>query len=526
MQVRLTGYGGAGEIGGNAFLLDDGRSRLFLDFGKRFGGANTKQEFSKVPGWGDYYDLLMKPRGGHQVHDLVAMGLLPPLPNIYRTDMGQAPTLHEGGRGLDGVLVSHPHSDHYGSIGYLRQDTPVHLSAIAKLTLASVQKTGMGGPDDSFVRTKPADEEMPRTSKERGADEVLAAMPERPLDTAARFQVGDWEVERHDVDHSIHGAAGFILEHKNGPRIAYSGDLRLHGRHKERTERFLRQAEAADVLLIEGTRVGGAHAHGPATGKPLTEQEVGRNIQERLVAADVADTKGFVAIAYPPRDLDRLVSIAEAARRSNRKLVITPKQAHLLWTLHGEGHVDEVMDPLASSDLVVLVSDDQRAAQDAGKERKASGRTAWGLWTDDVAQLDAALHRAGKTVTLDEVAADLRGHLVTMGSFTLNLLPGLLTPGQGNGLFVHSQTQPFNDEGVIRDFKLKRWLDHFGLVEMQQHVSGHLSQDDLMHALDASGCKTLVPIHTEHPEMSAKHYQATRPGGIVKIPAPGQPIDL
>jgi ribonuclease J len=525
MATTLTGFGGVGEIGGNAFLLDDGKSRIFLDFGKRFGAVSTKQDFQRRPGWGDYYDLLMRPRGGHQVHDLLAMDLLPPLPGLYRTDMGPLPKMHEGTAGLDAVLVSHPHSDHYGALGYLRQDTLAFMSPIAKLTLESVQKTGLSSPDDSFIRVKPADEDLPRTTKDRSADEVLEAMPERPIETGPTLEVGAWTVERHDVDHSIHGACGFILTHKDGLRVAYSGDLRLHGRHKQRTERFLRQAQEADVLMIEGTRAGGRSSHGHGSTH-LHEADVGRTLEEALTSAKATRGRGFAAVAYPPRDLDRLVSVAEAARRSGRKLVITPKQAHLLWLLHGQGHVDEVMDPLRSSDLVVLVSDAERATQEAGKERKASGRGPWNVWTTDVADLDAALHKAGRTVTLEDVAADVRGHLVTMGSFTLNLLPGLLEPGHDQGVFLHSQTQPFNDEGVLRDFRLTRWLDRFGLHEVDAHVSGHLSHDDLMHALDESRSRTLVPIHTEHPDLSAKHYLAARPGGVVQLPTPGTRLPL
>ncbi|HLF16102.1 MAG TPA: MBL fold metallo-hydrolase, partial [Candidatus Thermoplasmatota archaeon] len=72
MGATLTGYGGVGEIGGNAFLLDDGRTRLFLDFGKRFGGKGS--------GWGDYFDEFLKPRTFRYVQDLMALGLVPPLP--------------------------------------------------------------------------------------------------------------------------------------------------------------------------------------------------------------------------------------------------------------------------------------------------------------------------------------------------------------------------------------------------------------------------------------------------------------
>ena len=35
-MVKLTFYGGVNEIGGNKILLEDGKTRVFFDFGKSF----------------------------------------------------------------------------------------------------------------------------------------------------------------------------------------------------------------------------------------------------------------------------------------------------------------------------------------------------------------------------------------------------------------------------------------------------------------------------------------------------------
>jgi ribonuclease J len=35
-MVKLRFYGGVNEIGGNKILLEDGKTRIFLDFGKSF----------------------------------------------------------------------------------------------------------------------------------------------------------------------------------------------------------------------------------------------------------------------------------------------------------------------------------------------------------------------------------------------------------------------------------------------------------------------------------------------------------
>lgn len=540
--MTLTGYGGVGEIGGNAFLVDDGRSRIFLDFGKRFGSTSSKTEqlASRPAGWGDYYDLMMKPRAGQQVHDLLALGLLPPLPGIYRTDLGSTPKLTDASsRPLDMVLVSHPHADHYGMMGYLKPETQFAMSTLSKMTLESVQKTGGGkGPDESFVRYKSPLAPDVRVNKDRPAAEVLATMPERNIQTGNRTEAGDWAITRYDVDHSIHGASAFILEHqKGGPTIAYSGDLRLHGRHPEATKKFLEAAKGADVLMVEGTRVGHGHGSHDRDG-PLTEHDVEAEIAEALGSPELQRGVGFAAIAYPPRDLDRLESILKAATRAGRRLVITPRQAHLLRLLHDKGHVTELADPLANGNLRILVDADDlrtaRAANGPANGQAASGGDAqakdrggaWGVWTRDVKDLDERIFASDRAVTTQDVHANPREYLFTMSSFTLNLLPGLIEPDKsGSGVFIHSQTQPFNDEGVLRDFRLNRWLQKFGLKEFDTHVSGHITQEALFAALDDLGHKRLVPIHTENAGETAKHYSAGNRGSVL-VPVAGQPITL
>ena len=73
-MTRLTFYGGINEIGGNKFLLEDGSSRVFLDFGKNFG--REKQYFDEP--W-------IRPQ---REEHLLALGILPNLPGIYKKDAG------------------------------------------------------------------------------------------------------------------------------------------------------------------------------------------------------------------------------------------------------------------------------------------------------------------------------------------------------------------------------------------------------------------------------------------------------
>ncbi|MDH4270188.1 MAG: hypothetical protein OEV52_07830, partial [Dehalococcoidia bacterium] len=74
-MVKLTFYGGVGEIGGNKILLEDDERKLFLDFGYPYSKYRT------------FYEEYLKPRAGAGLLDLLVMGLLPQLEGIYRTDL-------------------------------------------------------------------------------------------------------------------------------------------------------------------------------------------------------------------------------------------------------------------------------------------------------------------------------------------------------------------------------------------------------------------------------------------------------
>src|SRR5688572_18341971 len=180
MGVSLTGYGGVGEIGGNAFLLEAPGLRVFLDLGKRFGATTTMkrdpvtgkksftaEDFGRRAGWNDYFDTFLQPRTHSAVRDQAALGLLPwegQLPRLYRGDLGGAP----GPAPVDAVLVSHAHVDHCGLIGLVRPDVPLAASRQTMATLDSMEKTTNRGWEYDFLQV-PA-----RASYERKDDGTIA----------------------------------------------------------------------------------------------------------------------------------------------------------------------------------------------------------------------------------------------------------------------------------------------------------------------------------------------------------------
>lgn len=135
----LTIYDGAACIGGNKILLEDGGAAVFLDFGTNFGAE------------GKYFDEFLQPRNTFGFSDLLALGILPPLKDLYRFDLEYPGVWEKYADHLlfrqaevQGVLLSHAHYDHCGHLSYLREDVPVFASLTSAIICKVLQDTGGG----------------------------------------------------------------------------------------------------------------------------------------------------------------------------------------------------------------------------------------------------------------------------------------------------------------------------------------------------------------------------------------------
>jgi ribonuclease J len=549
VTVTLTGFGGVGEIGGNAFLLEAPGLRVMLDVGKRFGAAQTMggedrfspAAFERRPGWNDYFDAFQKPRAHMAAADLGALDLIPwrgALPRLYRPDLGGV----SGDSPVDFALVSHAHVDHCGLIGLLRRDLPIVTSPLSLATLRSVEATGVGGWETDYTDLRVRG--VLQRNKKGGLGDVRYSdddpRVERPFVTSPQAVThGKWALTFHAVDHSIQGAGAFVLT-DGDTKVVYTGDFRRHGSDPAKTAAFLKAAAEADVLIMEGTRVSDHGRHGHGTDR---ESDVEHEVRALVEAHEAAGGPPFVGVGYPPRDLDRLRSLHRVAASVGRRLLISAKQAHLLSALREAG-CEEAPDWRTSPHLGVLVRGGSHLLRRPGempiadKQRLAIDfiQVSPAEWLDlasrDLARWEFELlggrdEYQGRdrvitqpvpfgdphVVTAAEVARDPGGYLVSLTLFNMtDLFEVFPDRSAAGGLYIHSQTQPHNDDMEMDQFRLHRWLRAFNLnapdhEPRRTHVSGHLAQEDIQEILETLRPKTLVPIHSERPDLTGDRYE-------------------
>ena len=528
-MVKLTFYGGVGEIGGNKILLEDDKRKLFLDFGYPYSKYRT------------YYEEYLKPRAGAGLLDLLVMGLLPHLEGIYRTDL-ETESLWQQFRlaghyrrleGIDGVLLTHAHLDHSGHISFLREDTPVYSTATTAFIAKAIQDSGKADFDQQVCYFTPRVEEclkgwrqgayIASSSGDRQRRFCVADRSElseeaerfwgevirqKKLDSQALDDAGKcaFNLRCLPVDHSIPGACAWGIETSSGWLI-YSGDLRLHGKRGRLTETSMKEAARLHprALILEGTNVGKV--------ENIAETEVYEN-----AFRVVKDAKGLVIADFPARDVDRLLTFLQVARDTKRRLAILPKDAYLLKTMR---LLEAEIPDIGQEDAIVIY-----------QETTASRSPA--QWLKKIYE-----EYSSKVVLARDVASNQSDFILCFSFWDLNELPSI-QPRAGS-LYVFSSSEPHNEEQQMDFWRLHHWLKRFGLIglglpvetngyweipekEKGLHASGHACGPDLLRVAREIRPEILIPVHSERPEfyvdnLAYSGINVTLPteGGTLKI---------
>lgn len=454
-MVTVTFYGGVNEIGGNKILLDDHGTKIFLDFGMSF----TRR--------GRYFEEFLNPRTANGIGDFLEMGLIPDLPGIYRTDLLE----HQGKIAEEpdvaGVVLSHAHADHANYISFLHKDIPVYCGETCKRIINAVAEQTTRDLENEVLdfRIRPL---------YRSGYKIPPVLRKFHLfTTGKKFHIDSIEVEPFHVDHSVPGAYGFLIHVSEGTLI-YTGDLRMHGLHAEMTDEFIQAAHQAQpvAMITEGTRINKKKTN-------ESEQKIYHDSKERIHRC-----KTLSIVDFNFKDVDRFTTFYTIAKDLGKILVINFKHACFLEQYNQDKKLQ--VPPITDQHIALL------------KPKRLTGTYINEDYTDTYIKKRLHYHNI---VTAADITKNPTQYIIVLNFWYFSDLIDLKPK---KGLYIHSLSEPFNEEMELSYDRMKNWLEHFDIEFFQSHCSGHINGDDLKDLITTVHPKKLYPIHTEHPRLFNK----------------------
>lgn len=353
---------------------------------------------------------------------------------------------------VDGVVVSHPHQDHYGLLETLPKTWPVWCGNptkdLMKLTLAL---TGRSMPQALFGYT--------------------SGIP---------FKVGPFEVTTYLTDHSAFDAH-MILVNAGRTRIFYSGDFRSTGRKAKLVARMLAsRPRDVDVLLMEGTTLGRSE-------KFPTESEL-----ERQFVALFQETPGRVFVTWSAQNIDRTVTIYRACKQAGRTLELDLYTVNVLEKL---GKYCNRLPQLGWPQVSAVVTRGISRLYERTDRLNNPGFV-------------ERCCRSGYAYSASRIQSEIGKKVVMLRP---NLLRDYLQKGlvlTKEDLWVFSMWSGYRTKPEYQE--VQKQFDDARARTVVVHTSGHSSKEDLMKFSNEINARYLIPIHGNKWEYCANEFRNVR----------------
>lgn len=344
-----------------------------------------------------------------------------------------------------GVLISHPHQDHFGLLDQINAEIPVH---IGELSLSLINASRL------FQK------------KERLNCNF------KVFKSWQSFEVGTFKITPYLVDHSAADSYSFIIS-SEGKSIFYSGDFRAHGRKKVLFDNLIkRPPHDIDLLILEGTMLERNNNDFP------TEDDVETGI------LNVLKNNNISFLICSGQNIDRIVSAYRASKRANRIFVLDIYTAWILDVFSKYFSSTPCMD----WDNVRVLTNGRQASSHYSVMKKHPKE--FKEFTNKL------FNSSNIEIKIDELANNPEKYLIkTNDPFSIkhkmNILnadiiysmwPGYLTTAgnkQLHSLYKLSKLNPDTTFNII-------------------HTSGHATLQSLEKLSQAIKPKMIIPIHTEH----------------------------
>ena len=409
--MKFKIHRGTKEIGGSCVEVWTASTRILLDFGMPLVNKD-KSEF-------DFNQFKrITPL------ELIEHGVLPDIKGLY----------DDKDKMIDGVIISHPHQDHYGLINFIHENVQYYLG---EATHKLIEISNIFTPQEIHI------EKASYFEREKS------------------FQIGDISITPYWADHSAFDAYSFLVE-ADGKSLFYSGDFRSHGRKANAFKWFTHNApQHVDYLLLEGTTIG-------RESKPFkTETE----IENEFVK--VFQEQNKINLVYSSgQNIDRIVSVYRACIRTNKILVVDVYVAKILKELSMFAKI-----PFSSKEFeklkVMFPYYTSKRLTKEGNEKILFEFKQYKFTKEQISEQS------------NEIVMFVRPSMQKDLENISNLDGGNLTYSMWEGYLQKSGTKDFLDYLISRNFTIHKI-----------HTSGHADTATLKKMVEAIKPKNIVPIHT------------------------------
>jgi ribonuclease J len=343
------------------------------------------------------------------------------------------------------LILTHSHEDHYGAVLDLWPafDRPVYATAFTAAML----------------------------SAKRAADNIVDDVPVRRMETGKPFTLGPFTVEAINVAHSIPESCALAITTPIG-RVIHTGDWKLDPRPiaapptDEARFRALGAEGIPIALICDSTNA-------LKDGESPSEDEVAATL-----AALIAEAPYRVALTTFASNVGRVISIARAAQKAGRQVVMSGRALHRITGIARELGMMEGLPPFLDQDAFKTLPRDKIVV----------------LCTGSQGEPRAAIARIARG---EHPAIDLNaGDRVIFSSWAI--------PG--------NEREVIDIQNMLIDRGIEVVTQRDGLV----HTTGHPRREELKRLYDWVRPEILVPVHGEAAHLEA-HAALGRQHGIRNV---------
>lgn len=409
-KTVVTFHSGILTIGGTIIEVAYKDAHIFFDFGTEFRPELDLPDESLLT--------------------LITNGLAPELGDVYDPRLGYKSEADDKKTYQHtAVFLSHAHLDHSKMINYLDPKIPLYARKETKAILAELNRKG------DFLLPSPFE-------PANFTREIIG------LEAYATIQVGAIKVSILPVDHDAYGACGLLIQTPDH-KLAYTGDLRLHGFDSSDTLEFCRRVENPDLLMMEGVSISFPDEESEAVA--VTSEA---DLIAQFVELVKANPDRMITFNGYPANVKRF---AEIIAHAPRKVVLTANMAALLLNIFG---------------------------------------TRAPYYYKESADFDP---------TLDPALEIKKATLLKNPTTYLWQITDHFEELPSGSLYIHSDAEPLGEfDPSYTVFLNELKANHIEFVRLA--CSGHAFPDDLNKIIALIHPKLLVPIHTLHPENLENPY--------------------